>query len=172
MSSSNIEECFGIIERQCRVLIEQKIPFIFSYKYEQNDTMLSFGTKNANELVEAKLDDFLEAFKKDLIENEMPKFTVKFSSYKKMKSPLSLANANEIRNYARYLIVKDYQERKHSSEGKQIKYGEPDWEATFWPNDLLIWTSISKNFSNIKQSDVSGDFSITSVLKKLIKNAL
>ena len=171
--SSNIVDVISIKESQCQILTKYKIPFVFSSK--QINTIVSFGSKNAKELVDTMVFDFEEAFKKDILDTDMEECNdsaAKCNSYDKMKSPLSLANANEVRNYARYLIVKDFQERNPNSKGNKIKYGEPSWEAQFWPNDMLVWTSISKNFSTIKKSDFSGKLSISDVLKKLIKNAL
>ena len=90
--------------------------------------------------------------------------------YDKMQAPLSLANANEVRKYARYLIVRDYQKRNVGKTDSKIKYGEQPWEPQFWPADLLSWKFISNNFSEIRKSDIPGNSFINDILKKFKRN--
>ena len=89
-----------------------------------------------------------------------------------MKTPLSLANAGEVKKYARHIILEYFKKRNPKSKEYQIKYGSADWEASFWPTDLMAWSSLSENFSNIKKKDVPGNNSINDILKKAISNAL
>ena len=52
-----------------------------------------------------------------------------------MEAPLSLSNAIEVKKYARYLIVRDFQKRNNHMKDSRIKYGDPVWEPSNWPND-------------------------------------
>ena len=92
--------------------------------------------------MEAKSIELEEAFGKDISEMENGNVNI----YDKMQAPLS------------YLIVRDYQKRNVGKTDSNIKYGEKHWEPHSWPADLLLWTSVSKNFSEIRKSDLPGTF--------------
>ena len=164
--SSSVQKCFTSIKEQCTILETFKVPFIFSSI--RGNRIFFNGTQNAKEVLEAKSFELEEAFEKDIFKMENGNVDI----YDKMQAPLSLANANEVRKYARYLIVRDYQKRNVGKTDSKIKYGEQPWEPHSWPADLLSWKSISKNFSEIRKSDIPGNSSINDILKKFIKNAL
>ena len=164
--SSSVQKCFTSIKEQCTILETFKVPFIFSSI--RGNRIFFNGTQNGKEVLEAKSFELEEAFEKDIFKMENGNVDI----YDKMQAPLSLANANEVRKYARYLIVRDYQKRNVGKTDSKIKYGEQPWEPHSWPADLLSWKSISKNFSEIRKSDIPGNSSINDILKKFIKNAL
>ena len=62
--------------------------------------------------------------------------------------------------------------RMPNTNDKQIKYGHPEWEPSFWPGDLLVWRDNTTNFSNLKIDDFPGECSILDVLREAIKRAL
>ena len=174
------EKCISAIKTQCRILKENKIPFIFSAKPGKN--VFSLGTKRCLDVLEKNSELFDEAFIGDIkllcdprnppssnedIVNESGN-----NCLEKLNTPLSLANADEVKKYARYLIVQDRRVRLPESHDVKIKYGDKTWEASFWPNNLMKWTDIKKNFSNIKIHDFPGIHSILHVLREVVKRGL
>ena len=176
---SKSEKAIASIKSQCSILSKLKVPFIFASK--PGITVVSFGTKKTKELFNNKEEEFSEAFIEDIKSLCEPEHLDSSSDvveerrkeiYDRLTTPLTLANAREVKKYARYLILEDFKERNPLSKDANIKYGCGDWEAGFWPNDMLVWTNIKDNFSNIRKSDVPGKISVTAVLRQAIKNAL
>ena len=171
------EKAIAIIKNQCSLLSKMKVPFIFGAKPALK--IISFGTKHSKELFTSKQEEFDDSFKEDILYLCIPahvddstNIVEDNQAYEKMKTPLSLANAGEVKKYARHIILEDFKKRNPKSKEYQIKYGSADWEASFWPTDLMAWSSLSENFSNIKKKDVPGNNSINDILKKAISNAL
>ena len=174
------EKCLSAIKTQCRILKENKIPFIFSAKPGMD--VFSLGTKHCLDVLEKHIELFDEAFIGDIKLLCNPRNPTSSNEdigdksgndcLEKLTTPLSLSNADEVKTYARYLIVQDRQVRIPESHDVRIKYGDKTWEASFWPNDLLKWTDIKKNFSNIKINDFPGKYSILSVLREAVKRGL
>ena len=164
--TSTVKSCFAVIRQQCMILDTLDKPFIFCSQEEKN--LIILGTKNVKDLMEEKSAEFQKAFDKD--NNGRSPNKAEFIS--KMEAPLSLSNAIEVKKYARYLIVRDFQKRNNHMKDSRIKYGDPVWEPSNWPNDLLPWRSFSKNFSDIKKSEIPGKPSINIILKKYIKTTL
>ena len=88
-----------------------------------------------------------------------------------MRAPLSLSNNDQIKKYVRYLIVHQHDERFPSTKERNIKYGDPDWEPTFWPKDIVAWNDI-KNFSNVRKKDLPDGYSMLDILREVIRRAL
>eukprot|EP00092_Neocalanus_flemingeri_P041345 GFUD01045019.1.p1 GENE.GFUD01045019.1~~GFUD01045019.1.p1 ORF type:complete len:372 (-),score=104.92 GFUD01045019.1:10-1125(-) len=61
--------------------------------------------------------------------------------------PLSILNFKETIHTLREYIVHDKVER--TGMGGGIKFGDPDWEPSFWPNHLWKWTDVKFNFKNL-----------------------
>ena len=61
--------------------------------------------------------------------------------------PLSIMTFPETIRTLREHIVLDQVER--TGLGGKIKFGSPDWEPTFWPNDLWKWTDLKCNLKNL-----------------------
>ena len=70
------------------------------------------------------------------------------------------------------MIVKDREKRIPGSNLKLIKYGDNSWEPSFWPNDMLQWTSIKKNISNLRKGDFPGPHSTLDVLREAVRRGL
>ena len=66
-------------------------------------------------------------------------------------APIELLNRKEIITALRDLIVYDHNNGKNRTTkgGKWIKYGQSDWQPSFWPNRLWNWSKI-KNFGKLK----------------------
>ena len=174
---SRADRCIETIKTQCRILTQEKIPFIFSSKPARN--VVSFGTKFSLEKFQEHENTFKIAFNDDIKkmcdpedDDEDVHHTHGADDLEKMKTPLSLANHDEIKKYGRYLILKDHMQRFPTSLERNIKYGHAEWEASFWPNDMLNWRDITKNFSNIRINDFPGKTSILDVLREAIKRGL
>lgn len=175
-SSSSSKHCLDVIKAQIKVLTKLKIPFIFSAF--QEGKIVSFGSSLSLDLLNSKEKEFEKTFiddkdyMEDLYQSEVGESENRKEFYERLKAPLSLSKAQDVRKYARYLITKDHNDRNPDSEKKFIRYGEAQWEASFWPNEMLEWGNIAKNISNIKRSDIPSGYSIYEILKQLIKNAL
>ena len=174
---SKADRCIETIKTQCRILTQEKIPFIFSSKPARN--VVSFGTKFSLEKFQEHENTFKIAFNDDIRkmcdpedDDEDVHHTHEADDLEKMKTPLSLANHDEIKKYGRYFILKDHMQRFPTSLERNIKYGYAEWEASFWPNDMLNWRDITKNFSNIRINDFPGKTSILDVLREAIKRGL
>ena len=174
---SRADRCIETIRTQCRILAQEKVPYIFSTKPARN--VVSFGTKFSLEKFEEQKPTFETAFNDDIKkmcdpedDDEDMHETHEVGEFEQMKTPLSLANHDEIKKYGRYLILKDHMERFPASLERNIKYGHEEWEASFWPNDMLKWSDITKNFSNIRINEFPGKASILDVLREAIKRGL
>ena len=174
---SRADRCIETIRTQCRILTQEKIPFVFSAKPARN--VVSFGTKFSLEKFEEQKPTFEIAFNNDIKkmcdpedDDEDMNQRNEAEDMENMKTPLSLANHDEIKKYGRYIIVKDHMEHFPASLERNIKYGHEEWEASFWPNDMLKWGDITKNFSNIRINDFPGKASIIDVLREAIKRGL
>ena len=144
--------CFGTIQHP--------IHFLLSRTEATNNSR-----KN---LMEESVDDF----KKALEEDKLPSNHDKEKYLCKMEAPLSLSNANEVRKYARYLIVRDFQNRNGNIQNSRIRYGDPAWEPSTWPNNWLSRTTCVKNFSDMKRTETPGKLSLNLILKEYIKITL
>ena len=71
------------------------------------------------------MEESVDDFKKALEEDKLPSNHDKEKYLCKMEAPLSLSNANEVRKYARYLIVSDFQNRNGNIQNSRIRYGDP-----------------------------------------------
>ena len=89
-----------------------------------------------------------------------------------MKSPLSLSNYLEVKMFARYLVLRDRKDRLPRSHHTKIKYGDPTWKPSFWPEEMFCWTNNKKNFSDVRNSDIPGNYSMLDVLREAIKRCL
>ena len=163
--ASTVQNSFSTIEKQCNILKSFGIPCIFSSN--QEDRIFFFGTPNATDIFKQKTLEIKKAFGKDIEDMKNAEKDI----YLKLQAPLSLSNANEVKKYARYLIVEDFKKRNSNMKISRIKYGDPVWEPTSWPNNDLSWTSV-KNFSELRKSEISGNLSINDVLKTFIENTL
>ena len=166
------------IKVNVEILKNDRIPFIFAAKPKNTVT---YGTKNTVAIFNRNVNEFEEAFVRDMRvmsdnagadDNDNELINAQDDEIVKMKVPLSLANNNEIRDFARYLIVRDRKIRIPNSNNKKIKYGDVSWKPSFWPDDMFCWTSNRKNFSNIRIIDFPGNHSILDVLREAIKRCL
>ena len=162
-----VEKCIEIIRKQCNILVEKKVPTIFASKPDAKDLVMT-GSQLALEMLNDKKDELVMVFENDKRRMD----TYPDQNVKLLKLPLSLLNSNEARMYCRYLITLDHEERLPMSNEKNIKYGAEEWEASFWPNDMMKWTSSKTNFSDIKKTDIPGEASILDVLKEAIRRGL
>jgi hypothetical protein len=53
-----------------------------------------------------------------------------------------------------------------------VNYGNPEFLASFWPNDIWAWEDIRKNPKNMKSSDFPGEGNMTEFLKGVVRNRL
>lgn len=65
-------------------------------------------------------------------------------------APIELLNKSETVTALRDLIVYDHHNdtNRAGKGGKWIKYGQPSWEPSFWPNRLWKWSQI-QNFAHL-----------------------
>ena len=158
---SRADRCIETIRTQCRILTQEKIPFVFSAKPARN--VVSFGTKCSLETFEEQKPTFEIAFNNDIKkmcdpedDDEDMNQRNEAEDMENMKTPLSLANHDEIKKYGRYIIVKDHMERFPASLERNIKYGHEEWEATFWPNDMLKWGDNTRKIAEERIMNLGG----------------
>ena len=166
------------IKMNVEILKKDRIPFIFAAKPKNT---ITHGTKNTMDIFNRNRNDFEDAFVRDVRDmcdiagaddNANELIDAQDDEIMKMKVPLSLANNNKIREFARYLIVRDRKIRIPNSNNKKIKYGDASWKPSFCPDDMFCWTSNRKNFSNTKIVDFPGNHSLLDVLREAIKRCL
>ena len=173
---SKIDRVIDNIEKNLNFLRDNKIPYLFTYKA---DRKLNYcGTQNAVSVFEENKSDFEKSLNDDIKilcdpshstvadADERPK-----PSLEVMKAPLSLSNNDQIKKYVRYLIVHQHDEKFPSTKERNIKYGDPDWEPTFWPRDIVAWNDI-KNFSNVRKKDLPDGYSMLDILREVIRRGL
>ena len=157
------------IKRNIDVLKDNKVPVVFAAKPRN---MVIEGTKNCLEVFVRNTQEFEQAFSddiRDMCDPARPGDEVE--EIKTMKAPLSLSNYHEIKVFIRYLILKDHRDRIGSKETK-IKYGDPSWKPSFWPDEMFCWVTNKKNFSDVKNNDFPGNHSTLDVLREAIKRCL
>ena len=175
---TRIDRAMTAIKVNVEILKKDKIPFIFAAKPKNTVT---HGTTYAMEFFNRNVNEFEEAFVRDVRDmcdiagadgDANAPVDAQDDEIMRMKAPLRLANNNEIRDYARYLIVRDRSMRIPESNNKRIKYGEESWKPSFWPDEMFCWSSSRKNFSDVKIRDFPGNISILDVLREAIKRCL
>ena len=169
---SDVQKALAGIQEHVNTLRKNKIPYQFSAKLGEDNYFL--GTKYCLEYIESKENELDEVSKKDIgymCDPDLVNAEAEVG-HELMMAPLSLANHREIFQYARKIIVNDKKMRMPNTNDKQIKYGHPEWEPSFWPGDLLVWRDNTTNFSNLKIDDFPGECSILDVLREAIKRAL
>ena len=175
---TRIDRAMTAIKVNVEILKKDKIPFIFAAKPKNTVT---HGTNYAMEFFNRNVNEFEEAFVRDVRDmcdiagadgDANAPVDAQDDEIMRMKAPLRLANNNEIRDYARYLIVRDRSMRIPESNNKRIKYGEESWKPSFWPDEMFCWSSSRKNFSDVKIRDFPGNISILDVLREAIKRCL
>ena len=61
---------------------------------------------------------------------------------------------------------------KNGGKYKEVHYGQPEFLASFWPNEIWDWENIEKNPNNMKASDFPGTGNMTEFLKLVVRNRL
>ena len=86
----------------------------------------------------------------------------KMEEIPKLPAKLELLKAKEAIKILRNLIVYDHNHLKDDEDLEDevkkreeiyIRYGDPSWEPSFWPNHLWKWSDI-QNFSNVTVSEL------------------
>ena len=131
------------------------------------------GTRNCIEVFSRNAQEFEQAFSDDVREMCDPaRPGAEVAAIKTMKAPLSLSNYHEVKVFIRYLILKDHKDRFPGSKEKKIRYGDPSWKPSFWPDNLYCWVTNKKNFSDVRNKDFPGNHSLLDVLREAIKRCL
>ena len=174
---TRIDRCLIKIKSQCKILQQNKIPFIFFVRPGKNDFLV--GSPLCLDVFESHTEQYNQASIGDIRNMCDPAragadddLEEDVNQYDLLKTPLSLANNDEVKQYSRYMIVKDREKRIPGSNLKLIKYGDNSWEPSFWPNDMLQWTSIKKNISNLRKGDFPGPHSTLDVLREAVRRGL
>ena len=110
MMSSSGTKILNDLKVQFNDLEASGISFVFVYKH--SGKIHSYGKKEARNIIDTVITKLDEAFDyyNDADTND--------SNISKMKAPLSLSNAHEVRNYSRYLISNEYNEKNPSKKKK------------------------------------------------------
>ena len=53
-----------------------------------------------------------------------------------------------------------------------VNYGNPEFLASFWPNDIWAWEDITKNPKNMKSLDFPGEGNMTEFFKGVVRKRL
>ena len=53
-----------------------------------------------------------------------------------------------------------------------VNYGNPEFLASFWPNEIWAWEDIKNNPKNMKSSDFPGEGNMTEFLKGVVRSRL
>ena len=85
-----------------------------------------------------------------------------------LPADLHLMRFNELTKYIRIILLK-----KHWASGgnsQRIIPGHPDFQASFWPEDIWPWHQVKKSFQNLRKNEFPGPGNLTEFLKKVIRN--
>ena len=172
------DKSIEIIQRHLNALCDLKVPFLFCARPRKE--MIYRGTMNCIKVFDEHKRVFEEALKADIKllcqpsnpDNIVVVQNTETFELERMKTPLSLANTDELRQYIRYLIMLEHRENFPESKEKQIKYGKDEWKTSFWPQELMPWEKVVKNFSDMKNDDVPGKTTMVQVLREAVKRAL
>ena len=155
------------MRKNIKILKDNKVPVLFIAKPRG---IVVEATKHCLEVFNENSENFERAFLEDIRDMCDPArpADVQADEIKLMKSPLSRSNYHEVKVFIRYLILRDPRIRLGRNQTK-IKYGDPTWRPSFWPNEMYCWVTHKKNFSNVRNCDIPGDNSMLDVLREAIK---
>ena len=174
-----------IMDLQAVLLNKHKLPTLFAFQSKHG--LITFGSKH----VMAKFgrefnDDWENVFNQDLddllsipqdedyYEEERwgnpHNFTRAEKPPMKLPADLELMVYRELWQWVSAKIFKEYW--RNGGKKKVVRYGDPDFAPSFWPNHIWAWQEVNKNPKNLKASDYSGPGTITEFLKKVIKARL
>ena len=113
---TKIDRCLAKIKSQCKILKQNKIPFIFFARPGKNDFLV--GSPLCLEVFKSHTEQYTQASIGDIINMCDPARTgadddleENVNQYDLLKTPLSLANNDEVKQYSRHMIVKEYQDQ-------------------------------------------------------------
>jgi len=183
-------------------MVEESVPVLVLFQHEGK--VKSYGSKNILEVIQDMLiqddSDINNAVCKDaakLVETEhcddptlvddkenaeqmrpkrRPKSLLKNSGsvplLEPLPYPLSIMTFPETIRTLRQSIVHDKVSR--TGAGGEVRYGNPAWEPSFWPNHLWEWTDLKQNFKNLTLRDFpcSSQMSMLEFYKLCIKRCL
>ena len=154
----------------------KKVNVSYHLVVHMEGTSQSFGTPSASKVFQEHKEEFDGALIEDAVdmcataasdrrvEKNRTKDMTKEKAYelkngkelRKLPFPLSLMNRKEKIAYLRYLIPYDRMERL-GIDAVGIIAGEPTWEPTFWPNEIVKWSDLKVNLALIKSEHLNGE---------------
>ena len=174
-----------ILDLQVILMNKHNLPTLFSYSSKFGQT--TFGTKHVMEKFKEDFDDTWETtFDNDLdelmcfpanrdyfdVEANGQQLNLLCSELPPCKLPanLELMVYKELWRWISEEILKSHW--KNGGEKMVVNYGNPEFLASFWPNEIWAWEDIKKNPKNMKSSDFPGEGNMTEFLKGVVRNCL
>ena len=183
-SKSEEDMVRDILRIQKQLLIQHKTPTLFTYpsKFGQ----LQFGSNNAvnkfkrafaadKEWAEAFDDDDGELVHGDQrheVDPDQDDLNEAKASVlpKKLPAEVSLMNYTELWGWLTEEILKEYWTK--GGKLKCVKFGNQDFEPSFWLGEVWEWTDVKKHPKDLIKSDYKGPGNMTEYLKKVVINKL
>ena len=89
---------------------------------------------------------------------------------KKLPADLKLMIYSELWTWLTEEILKQYWFK--GGELKCVKWGDPNFEPSFWLGEMWAWQEVTKHSNNMLRTDYTGPGNITEFTKKVVKNRL
>ena len=174
-----------IMDLQVVLLNKHKLPTLFSYNskvgqvnFGSKTVMSKFGrefTQEWEDAFETDLDDLMtQTPSKDYYDEEEWGSPILFARSEllpwKLPADLDLMIYKELWKWISAEILKEHW--KNGGEYKEVHYSQPEFLASFWPNEIWDWENIEKNPNNMKASDFPGTGNMTEFLKLVVRNRL
>ena len=174
-----------ILDLQVKLMNKHNLPTLFSYTSKFGQT--TFGTKNVMAKFKEDFDEAWEdTFDNDLDElmsfpDERDYFDEEANGQplnflhselppRKLPADLELMVYKELWKWISEEVIKHHW--RNGGEKMVVNYGNPEFLASFWPNDIWAWEDIRKNPKNMKSSDFPGEGNMTEFLKGVVRNRL
>ena len=171
-----------ILKLQGELIAEHNTACLFTFSSKHGQ--LQFGSTNAVDKFKADFandEEWQKAFDDDhddLIENAQT-HDVDFDHYnhergtliaKKLPANLDLMIYVELWAFIQEETLKEHWLR--GGQFKCVKWGDPDFEPSFWLGEIWAWEEVIKHPKDLKRSAYTGPGIMTDFLKKVVKNRL
>ena len=168
---------------QCNIQFKHRTASLFTFRSKYGQ--LQFGTKYATEKFKSEFfnndewqvvfdDDQDELIESVQIDEEGDIDTLNHARgtmlAKKLPAYLNLMIYSDRWTCLTEEILKQYWFK--GGEFKCVKWGDPDFEPSFWLREMWAWQEVTKHPNNRLRSDYTGPGNITEFTKKVVKNRL
>jgi hypothetical protein len=88
----------------------------------------------------------------------------------KLPAPIALMKYDELWKFINVEVLKEHWRK--GGNAKCVKYGNPEFEPSFWLGDVWGWDNVNKHPRNLTKASYSGPGNMTEFLKTVVRNKL